>query len=265
MEDLFSLRQRGRWPRTSAGRDPPIKLLREILVPPQDPEAGAEWRAPLDGAELVYFEPGRVRVGCSENDRRCRQNEVFFRWVEAPGFWMEKYEVDQRPLSISASRREVVHPPKDGHRFVGGHALEPVVGLSWRQARDFALGRPKTPVRGDLGAQRPDAGRRWRFPWGNAGGSELANVWDEKLSSPGRGPVAVGSVPPNRARPLRSHRQRLGVVLRPLPTRPETASGDGSPLRTRHGQGGSWRFVEAEHRPRPDFNPRWYDESVYGR
>jgi len=57
----------------------PVRLLRQVLLPPADAEAGAVWTSPLDGAMLVYQPPSRVRVGCSELDRRCRDRQRFNR------------------------------------------------------------------------------------------------------------------------------------------------------------------------------------------
>ncbi len=221
-----------------------VDLLRGVLLPPNDSEAGAEWKAPLDGAEMVFVSAGRVRVGCSENDRKCRQNEVFFRWVETPGFWIEKREVTNARyrLCVEAGRCTA---PNDGFRFnQSGHDLEPVVGLSWRQARDFTVwaGRelPSEAI-WERSARLEDG--RWRFPWGNGRRSELANVWDETSPS-GRGPVAVGSFPPTAQGLFDltgnvwewcSDRYELG--LKELP-------GDGSPRRSGAGRvvrGGSWR------------------------
>jgi len=82
----------------AAGYDrtsPAVDLLRRTLLPPVDPEDGAVWTAPIDGASLVFQPPSRVRVGCSEIDRRCRENEVYFRWVEVPGFWIESTSITE--------------------------------------------------------------------------------------------------------------------------------------------------------------------------
>ncbi len=243
-EDLFSAA--GAWA-LAAGYDrsgSSVDLLREVLVPPADPEVGAEWLAPLDGATLVYVAPGRVRIGCSENDRRCRKNEVFFRWIETPGFWIEKDEVTNARYRLCV-KFGGCSPPKDGFRFSEeGHQTEPVVGLSWRQARDFTVwaGR-KLPTEAVWERSARLQNESWRFPWGNNRNLGLANVWNESAAS-GRGPVAVGSFPPTEEGLFDlagnvwewcSDRYQLG--LKQLP-------GDGSPLRSGSGRvarGGSWR------------------------
>ena len=99
--------------------------LRRIVLPPTEPENGETWRAVLDRAELVYQPPLRVRIGCSENDRRCLDNEVFFRWIEIPGFWIEATEVtnDRYRLCVDAGR---CSPPADSGAFTDRGRMSPL-------------------------------------------------------------------------------------------------------------------------------------------
>jgi len=182
----------------AAGYDrtsPAVDLLRRTLLPPVDPEDGAVWTAPIDGASLVFQPPSRVRVGCSEIDRRCRENEVYFRWVEVPGVWIESTEVsnDRYRGCVEVG---VCSPPKDDFRFNNSdRGSEPVVGVTWRQARSYARWAGRD-LPSEAEWERAARGKelRWRFPWGNARGTGLANVWDGPLV--GGGPLAVGSFPP---------------------------------------------------------------------
>ena len=181
----------------AAGYDrtsPALGLLRRTLLPPPDPEDGAVWKAPIDGADLVFQPASRVRVGCSEMDRRCRENEVYFRWVEVPGFWIESSEVSNHRyrhcVEVGACS-----PPEDDFRFNDSNrGSEPVVGVTWSQARSYArwTGR-KLPCEAEWERAARGKELRWRFPWGNARGTGLANVWEGPLG--GGGPVAVGSFP----------------------------------------------------------------------
>ncbi len=230
----------------AAGLDPTspaMGLLRRTLLPPPDPEGGAVWRAPIDGADLVFQPASRVRVGCSEMDRRCRENEVYFRWVEVPDVWMESTEV-----SNNRYRRCVAagacSPPADGFRFsVGDRESEPVVGVTWRQARSYArwAGR-RLPSEAEWERSARGMELRWRFPWGNARGTGLANVWEGSIQ--GHGPLAVGSFPATgwglsdmAGNVWEWCGDRYQHGLKNLPA-------DGSPLTSGWGRsvrGGSWR------------------------
>jgi len=166
----------------SAG--PAVGRLRQLLLPPIDPEGGQTWRSVLDGAELVYQPPQSTRVGCSEIDRRCRENEIFFRWINVPGFWIESTEVTngRYRLCVEAGR---CSPPFDDSGFSGrDRSQHPVVGLSWRQARDYSrwTGR-RLPSEAEWERAARGKDTRWRFPWGNSRRTELANVWDETMAA----------------------------------------------------------------------------------
>jgi len=182
----------------AAGYDrsgPAIKLLREILLPPADPDEGQQWTAPVDGAQLVYQTPTRIRIGCSEADRRCRDNEILFRWVEMPGFWIESREVtnDLYRRCVDAG---ACAPPLDARRFdEKNRGREPVVGLTWTQARSYArwAGR-RLPSEAEWERAARGQDLRVRFPWGNGRRAELAHVWTEIVSGSWE-PQPVGSYP----------------------------------------------------------------------
>jgi len=221
-----------------------VGLLRQVLLPPANPEEGGTWVSPLDGAELVYQPPSRVRVGCSEIDRRCRENEVYFRWVEVPGFWSEVHEVsnDRYRRCVEAG---ACSPPLDSFRFnESSRGAEPVVGISWRQARGYSkwAGR-RLPSEAEWERAARGAEMRWRFPWGSSRRVDLANVWEETRPA-GRGPVAVGSYPATglgvfdvAGNVWEWCEDRYQLSLRETPA-------DGSPLKSGVGRvvrGGSWR------------------------
>ncbi len=223
---------------------PAVARLRRMLLPPADPEGGAAWRAALDGAELLFQPPQRVRIGCSENDRRCLDNEIFFRWIEIPGFWIEATEVtnDRYRLCVEAGRCTV--PADDGGFNDRNRAQHPVVGVSWLQARDYArwTGR-RLPSESEW--ERAARGRevRWRFPWGNGRDPGLANVWDETMVV-GRGPLPVATFPATgwglfdmSGNVWEWCQDRYQIGFKELPA-------DGSALRHGAGRvvrGGSWR------------------------
>ena len=231
----------------AAGYDPSgpaVALLREILVAPPAASHGDVWRAPLDGSELIYLGPAQVRVGCSDNDRRCLQNEVFFRWVEVPGVWIERSEVTNGRYRACVAAGGCT-PPRDRGRFdQPNRDQRPVVGLTWRQAREYAAWAGRVLPSEALWERAARAGDgRWRYPWGNARDSNLANVWDETTAS-ARGLVDAGSFPATgpgfydlAANAWEWCEDRYQSGLKQLPR-------DGSPVREGIGRvvrGGSWR------------------------
>jgi len=223
---------------------PAIERLRRILLPPTDPEDGQAWRSEVDGAELIYHPPLRIRVGCSENDGRCRENEVYFRWVDVPGFWIEATEVTNQRYRVCVDAGYCSSPSVDSAFNDPGRGQHPVVGVSWSQARDYArwAGR-RLPH--EAGWERAARARtvRWRFPWGRARRTELANVWDETMAE-GRGPLPVATFPVTgwgifdiSGNVWEWCQDRYQTGFKELPA-------DGSPMRNGVGRvvrGGSWR------------------------
>jgi formylglycine-generating enzyme required for sulfatase activity len=235
-------------------------LLREILVPPAGAKEGDIWRAPLDGAELVFFAAAQVRVGCSDNDRRCLENEVFFRWVEVPGTWLERHEVSNARYRSCVDAGGCT-PPRDSTRFDDLELdAEPVVGVTWQQARSFAAWTGRSlPSEAVWERAARTGGSRWRFPWGNSYAPERANVWDEETGR-GRGPQPVGSYPATGpglfdlvGNVWEWCEDRYQPGLKQLPR-------DGSPTRDGFGRvvrGGSWRRSLDVARVS---SRSWYDE-----
>jgi formylglycine-generating enzyme required for sulfatase activity len=223
---------------------PAFERLRQILFPPVDPESGQIWRSPVDGAELVYLPPRRVRVGCSENDGRCRENEVFFRWVDVPGLWIESTEVTNQRYRICVDAGRCTPPSDDSAFNDAGRSQHPVVGLTWNQARGYSrwVGR-RLPSESEWERAARGEETRWRFPWGNGRRTDFANVWDETMAA-GRGslPVSTFAVTGWGVSDISGNvwewcQDRYQTGFKELPA-------DGSPTRSGVGRvvrGGSWR------------------------
>jgi formylglycine-generating enzyme required for sulfatase activity len=223
---------------------PAVDRLREILLPPVDPEDGQVWRSPIDSAELVYQPPLQIRVGCSENDLRCRDNEVYFRWVNVPGFWIDATEVTNQRYRICVEAGRCSPPTGNPGFDEEGRGQHPVVGVRWSQARAYArwAGR-RLPSEAEWERAARAKVVRPRFPWGRGRRSELANVWDETMAG-GRGTLPVATFPvtgwglydlPGNVWEWCEDRYQTG--FKDLPA-------DGSPMRSGFGRvvrGGSWR------------------------
>jgi formylglycine-generating enzyme required for sulfatase activity len=247
----------------AAGYDPSgpaTGLLRGVLLATSGAEHGDVWRAPLDGAELIFLEPARVRVGCSDNDRRCRENEVFFRWVELPGVWVERHEVTNARYRACVAAGACT-PPRERGRFDQlNRGDRPVVGVTWRQAREFASWAGRSLPSEAVWERAARAGdSRWRFPWGNSRSLQLANVWDETTGAE-RGLLDVGQFPATgpgffdlAGNVWEWCEDRYQPGLKQLPK-------DGAPVREGFGRvvrGGSWRRTIDLARVS---TRSWYDE-----
>ncbi|MGD9253512.1 MAG: SUMF1/EgtB/PvdO family nonheme iron enzyme [Holophagae bacterium] len=221
-----------------------VGLLRGILLPPNGASHGDIWEAPLDGSELVYFEPMTVRVGCADQDRRCRKNEVYFRFVQVPGLWIERLEVSNDRYRLCVDADFCSPPVEDGGFGDPLRADEPVVGVTWQQAVTFAqwAGR-RLPSEAEWERVARGGNVRWRYPWGTARRPELARVLTDGALRPTE-PAPVGSFPasPDGIHDLAGNvwewcYDRYQEGLKELPA-------DGSPLRQGIGRvvrGGSWR------------------------
>jgi len=175
---------------------PAATRLRSILEPPREPEPGQVWSSPVDGAALVFHPPAAVRIGCTESDGACLENEIYFRWAEVPALWMEAHEVSNRRYRRCVDAG-ACSPPEDPTGFDDPERNDhPVVGVSWRQARAFArwAGR-RLPSEAEWERAARGEVTDSRFPWGNARRHELANVWDDPRDATTGGTSPCGSFP----------------------------------------------------------------------
>ncbi len=155
-----------------------VDRLSALLVPPSSPEAGSSWTSPVDGAELVWHPEMRFHMGCTEGDRLCLRNERTSPWVEIPGVWIQRREVTaeqyRRCVQAGACTEPTAVDGPPGGEDVGEL---PVTGVTWRQARDYALwaGR-RLPSESEW--ERAARGREpgGRFPWGDQPLPGRANV-----------------------------------------------------------------------------------------
>jgi formylglycine-generating enzyme required for sulfatase activity len=222
-----------------------VARLRTVLIPPADARAGQLWRAPLDGARLVFHPAMEVRIGCTIDDGACLNNEIATRQVEVPALWVDAHEVTNRQYRLCVVAGGC-SPPEDPEAFNDLNRVDhPVVGISWRQARTYArwAGR-RLPSEAEWErAARGEVGNM-RFPWGNSRRRELANLWLEPRSAITGGTRPVGSFPSMGWGTV----DMAGNVWewcqdRYLP-RLSDSPNDGSPARQGWGRvvrGGSWR------------------------
>lgn len=102
------------------------------VVPPspaatvsREAKAGDARVDPKDGLKYLWIPAGTFRMGCSEGDGDCYDNEKPAREVTVnKGFWMSQTEV-----TVEAYRKLVAATP--------GNASMPVVNVDWNGARSF--------------------------------------------------------------------------------------------------------------------------------
>jgi len=222
-----------------------VDRLRSVLLPPEDAEPGQVWRAPLDGAAMVFHPAMAIRLGCTVNDGDCRNNEVFFRWVEVPARWVDSREVSNRRYRRCVEAGSCTIPENPVAYNDSRRSEHPVVGVSWRQARAYArwAGR-RLPSEAEWERAARGEITEIRFPWGNKRMREYANVWLEPRDAVDGSTTPVGNFP------------SLGYGLKDMSgnvwewcedrfqPRFTSASDDGGAARDGRGRvvrGGSWR------------------------
>ncbi len=222
-----------------------VDRLRGVLLPPSDAEPGQIWKAPLDGAELVFHPAMNFPMGCTTEDGACLNNEVKLRWAEVPALWVEAHEVSNRRYRMCVDSGSCT-PPADSEILIDPtKADNPVSGVSWRQARTFArwAGR-RLPTEAEWERAARGEVTDARFPWGDGRRRGLANTWVESRISVGGEMRPIGSFPTMGY----GTADMAGNVWewcqdRYQPRPPEASNSGGSPRQGwgRVVRGGSWR------------------------
>jgi formylglycine-generating enzyme required for sulfatase activity len=171
--------------------------LRELLIPPVAPQPGQVWTSAVNGSQLVWVPPLRFIMGCTQGDRDCQHDEIYLRWVEVPGVWVERTEVSNR-MYRGCVEAGACSPPSEDYGYSDpARGDEPVAGVSWYQAREYAewLGR-RLPSEAEW--ERCARGKRsdTRFAWGDPRLRGLANLSGKIGLDLFSGVARVGAFPP---------------------------------------------------------------------
>jgi formylglycine-generating enzyme required for sulfatase activity len=175
---------------------PAVDRMRSLLFPPIVAEPGQLWTSPVDGAELVFHPAMAVRMGCTDGDGACRDNEVIFKWVRVPDVWIEVHEVSNRRYGRCVTAGACSLPEDPSVFNDAARADHPAVGVSWRQAKSFSrwAGR-RLPSEAEWERAARGEVANLRFPWGNGRRRGLANVWSGPGSELAGGTREAGSFP----------------------------------------------------------------------
>jgi len=173
-----------------------VGRLRNVLLPPIEAKPGQVWKAPLDGAKLVYQPATVFRMGCTFEDSACLSNEFPNRVVELSGYWIEAHEVSNRRYRMCVESGSCTLPEDPVAFNDPAKTDHPVVNVTWRQARAYARWTARQ-LPTEVGWERAARGEATdaRFPWGNSRRRELANIWVEPRIAEPVGTQVVGDYP----------------------------------------------------------------------
>ncbi len=170
--------------------------LYELLLPPPEPEPRDIWRSAMDGAELVFVPGAQFELGCTSSDSNCRQDEDGT-MVTVGDFWVERTEVSNDRYRLCVRSGVCSEPVESESWSDPARGDEPVVGVTWRQARTFAAwaGR-RLPSEAEWQWAATDIESKGRFPWGRGRSRVAANVYETSDADPFDGAAPVASFPP---------------------------------------------------------------------
>ncbi len=177
-------------------RNHPLHMLRAFVNAPVETRQSVHVTRP-GGVELVLIPGGTFRMGSPASDTEGYNDERPQHDVRVPTFYLGLHPVTNEEYGRFLNANPDVEEPKywGDRRF--NQARQPVVGVSWDDARRFAEwagGRLPTEAEWEYAAR---AGTTTRYWWGDEVGKNNANCagcgsqWDGKQTAP------IGSFQPN--------------------------------------------------------------------
>jgi len=225
--------------------DDAVDRLRRLMLPPPKAESNEFWVASQDGAELAFQPAMQFDLGCTWGDGECAKDEEG-RWVSVADFWIERTEVTNRRYRTCVDAG-VCTPPREAEGFLDpDRADEPVVGVTWYQARTYAAwsGR-RLPSETEWERAARGEHNANRFPWGKGRVAESADLYRTNGYDTFEGLAPAGSFPATgyglydmagNVWEWCADRYQKDNTRGPRDGSPREASGWGRVLR-----GGSWR------------------------
>ena len=100
-----------------------------LIGPPVQPAAGTVKTNPRDGSKYVYIPPGTFRMGCSDGDSECDDDEKPVHEVRiTKGFWIGQTEVTQGAYAKVTGQRPSTFKGDD---------LLPVENVNWEESKQY--------------------------------------------------------------------------------------------------------------------------------
>ena len=110
----------------------PGVLLLLLALLPATPSYAQVRKNPKDGQMYVWIQAGTFRMGCSDDDKECYEDERPAHTVQiTKGFWMAQTEVTVAAFEAFANAKGVAVPPgQKGKRY-------PINGIIWDEANAY--------------------------------------------------------------------------------------------------------------------------------
>jgi formylglycine-generating enzyme required for sulfatase activity len=162
-----------------------------------EPRPGGVRKWEGDEREMAWVPAGSYRRGASEGDRQAAADEFPVREIRVKGFWMDRYEVTNDEYRRCVEARACTVPRNTGAYDDPARGSNPVLWVSWIQARRYAEWAGKRLPRETEWEWAARAGAATRYPWGNNWIASLGNGFGLEGRDRFNADAPVGSFPAN--------------------------------------------------------------------
>jgi formylglycine-generating enzyme required for sulfatase activity len=152
---------------------------------------------PADGKVMAWVPSGSFHFGASEGDRQASTDELPAADFVVTGFWMDTTEVTNAEYRRCVDAGACTPPSRVEAYDDPNLSSQPVIWVSWFQARDYAEWAGKrlpTEVEWERAAR---AGSESRYPWGDRWNPSMANGMGTTDRDYWATEAPVGSFPAN--------------------------------------------------------------------
>jgi formylglycine-generating enzyme required for sulfatase activity len=178
-------------------RSHPSPGIQAWAIEREEAESRTSRITPNGAVELILIEGGRFLMGSPTTDSQARESEQPQHEVRLSPFYLGKYPVTNDEYARFLAANPDVKEPRfwSDRRFNGPR--QPVVGVSWEEARHFAEwvgGRLPSEAEWEYAAR---AGTTTRYCWGDEFEAKRVNCDDSGSEWSGEQTSPVDAFPPN--------------------------------------------------------------------